>query len=47
MSEWTCPNCGTKWEGDAMTLALQIAVAWLALEAVVVILWFYAMRGTR
>jgi hypothetical protein len=30
-----------------MTLALQIAVAWLAAEAVFVILWCYAMgRGT-
>ena len=30
-----------------MTRALQIAVAWLALDAVLVILWSYVRRGTR
>ena len=30
-----------------MTLALTILVAWLALDAVFVILWCYAMRRPR
>jgi len=30
-----------------MTLALTILVAWLALDAVVVILWCYAVGGGR
>ena len=30
-----------------MTRALQIAVAWLALDAVLVILWSYVRRRTR
>ena len=30
-----------------MTRALQIAVAWLALDAVLVILWCYAFGGNE
>jgi len=30
-----------------MTLILSLAVAWLALDAVIVILWGYVMRRTR
>ena len=30
-----------------MTLTLSLAVAWLALDAVFVILWGYVMRRTR